>query len=554
MGSADSGTTVKLYTTSGCTGTPAAMGPAATFASPGLEVTVGDNTTITFKATASDAANNTSACSSGLAYTEDSAAPNTMIDSGPPDPTNDPTPTFTFSSNEGSSTFECRVDSNPFATCTSPHTTAMLTQDAHTFEVKATDQAGNTDQSPASDTFTVDTQAPATPSVTDTDPGSPANDNTPEVMGSAEAGSTVKLYTTSDCTGSPAATGPAADFAASGLTVTVADNTTTTFKATATDAANNPSGCSSGLVYTEDSVTPSSSTSFPVDGTSYRSSAYAAGCDDATPDVCGTAADNLGGSGVDQVEVRIQRTSDDYFWNGSGWQVGLVWDTATGDEVWNFWAYPFNPMQGIYQVTSRATDAAGNEEGTTTITFTIDDTAPQTTIDSPPPGTTQDPTPTFFFSSNEGNSTFECRVDGAPFANCSSPHTTAALSVGPHTFDVQAIDAAGNMDPTPASQSFTVESPPEPLLEKILVLKAKPKRVERGDRVKLIVTVNGPCDDDPVDFYKGNRKIATQPVGEDCVASIRKKLVKTATFVAIMPLREDHLGGTSNKVKVRVRD
>ena len=41
-------------------------------------------------------------------------------------------------------------------------------------------------------TFTADGTAPAAPSITDTDPNSPANDNSPEVKGSgAEAGSTV---------------------------------------------------------------------------------------------------------------------------------------------------------------------------------------------------------------------------------------------------------------------------------------------------------------------------------------------------------------------------
>ena len=90
-------------------------GSASAFGSPGLTVSVTDNTTTTYYATATDAAGNTSACSAGVTYVEDSAAP-------------------------------------------------------------------------------------AKPTLTAT-PASPSNDDTPALTGTAEAGSTVKLYTTSNCTG-----------------------------------------------------------------------------------------------------------------------------------------------------------------------------------------------------------------------------------------------------------------------------------------------------------------------------------------------------------------
>jgi 6-phosphogluconolactonase (cycloisomerase 2 family) len=99
---------------------------------------------------------------------------------------------------------------------------------------------------------TPDVTPPPEPTLTDTNPDSPANDNAPEVKGTAEAGSTVRLYTTSDCSGSAIATGSAAGFASLGLTAGVADNSTTTFRATATDASNNTSTCStSSITYVE---------------------------------------------------------------------------------------------------------------------------------------------------------------------------------------------------------------------------------------------------------------------------------------------------------------
>ena len=43
---------------------------------------------------------------------------------------------------------------------------------------------------------------------------------------------------------------------------------------------------------------------------------------------------------------------------------------------------------------------------------------------------------------------------------CTSPLTTAALADGAHSVSVRAIDAAGNIDPTPATRSFTVDTAP----------------------------------------------------------------------------------------------
>src|SRR5206468_1062138 len=86
---------------------------------------------------------------------------------------------------------------------------------------------------------------------------SPANNNAPKIIGSAEAGSTVKLYTNSTCRSAVAVTGTAAAFASAGRTVSVTDNTSTAYYATATDAANNTSACSStSVTYVEDSNAP----------------------------------------------------------------------------------------------------------------------------------------------------------------------------------------------------------------------------------------------------------------------------------------------------------
>jgi uncharacterized delta-60 repeat protein len=105
----------------------------------------------------------------------------------------------------------------------------------------------------------------------------------------------------------------------------------------------------------------------------------------------------------------------------------------------------------------RAIDVAGNPDPSpASRDLTVDTRAPETTITSGPMGTTSDKPATFIFGASEPGSTFECRVDGAAFSPCSSPHATPTLTDGPHSFEVRAIDSAGNTDPTPASQSWTI--------------------------------------------------------------------------------------------------
>jgi len=85
-------------------------------------------------------------------------------------------------------------------------------------------------------------------------------------------------------------------------------------------------------------------------------------------------------------------------------------------------------------------------------------TLPETTIDSGPSGTVPSASASFSFSSNTAGSTFECKLDGAAFASCSSPRQYAGLTEGSHTFSVRATDAEGNVDPTPASRSWVVDT------------------------------------------------------------------------------------------------
>ncbi len=73
-----------------------------------------------------------------------------------------------------------------------------------------------------------------TPTVVSTDPASPADQNTVRVFGNAQTGTVVYLYGAADCGGAVLATGTGGQYSSAGLSVTVADNSTTTFYAQAT--------------------------------------------------------------------------------------------------------------------------------------------------------------------------------------------------------------------------------------------------------------------------------------------------------------------------------
>jgi subtilase family serine protease len=145
------------------------------------------------------------------------------------------------------------------ASSTSGSYNAYATVQANTLTTlyaMAVDPAGNKSGCSAGRGYTHDGIAPAVPVLTATNPVSPGTTTQPGFQGSTDPGSTVKLYTTSTCTGTVAASGTADATGAFSLPVTVAADTTTTVYATATDAVGNVSACSAGLAYTHASVPP----------------------------------------------------------------------------------------------------------------------------------------------------------------------------------------------------------------------------------------------------------------------------------------------------------
>jgi hypothetical protein len=90
--------------------------------------------------------------------------------------------------------------------------------------------------------------------------------------------------------------------------------------------------------------------------------------------------------------------------------------------------------------------------------FAADTTPPDTTITSPPSGSVIGTTVTFEFTSNEPDSTFKCKLvdQDSTRTSCTSPKTYTNLMAGTtYTFKVWAKDAAGNIDDSPATRTFT---------------------------------------------------------------------------------------------------
>jgi hypothetical protein len=90
---------------------------------------------------------------------------------------------------------------------------------------------------------------------------------------------------------------------------------------------------------------------------------------------------------------------------------------------------------------------------------TGDKDPPKTTIDKGPKGKIRSHKVKFRFSANEAGSSFRCKLDRRKFSSCASPKRYRNLKEGKHTFRVFAIDAAGNVDGSPAKRTFTIVKP-----------------------------------------------------------------------------------------------
>ncbi len=368
----------------------------------------------TFRVRATDPSHNTDGSPAGYTWEIDVTPPQTTILSSPASQTNDPTASFAFASSEPGSAFECRLDAAAFAPCLSPKTYTGLPDGAHTFRVRARDAAGNIDATPDTHAWTIDRVVPDTTVLS----GPPDRTTSPSATLSF---SSTELGSSFECRLDDAAFGPCT----SPVTYGSLAEGPHTFRVRATDPAGNVDASPAVRTWTID-ITPPQTTlvAAPVDPTNDRSASFAF-------------------------------TSSE---PGSTFRCSL--DTAPFEVCASPKAYSSVP-EGVHTFRVQALDSVGNIDASpAAVTWRIDTTPPDTAVNSAPPDPTNVTTAAIAFAATEAGSTFECRLDAAAFAACTSPAVLNDLGDGAHTFRVRATDRAGNVDTTPASHTWTVETRP----------------------------------------------------------------------------------------------
>jgi predicted outer membrane repeat protein len=112
---------------------------------------------------------------------------------------------------------------------------------------------------------------------------------------------------------------------------------------------------------------------------------------------------------------------------------------------------------GVHEFQVRGTDVLLNAGDEVARSFVVDTKPPDTTIDKKPKKHTRSAHARFTFSSDEQGVTFQCSVGIAPFEPCQSPVALKHLKHGSHRFRVEATDAAGNVDGSPAHDRWRIK-------------------------------------------------------------------------------------------------
>ncbi|MCZ8292037.1 MAG: DUF4347 domain-containing protein [Hylemonella sp.] len=410
----------------------------------------------TYKVYTVDAAGNLSSASTNSVTVTavDATAPDTSITSTPATSSNSTSATFNWSGTDNVAVtgYDYRLDGGSWtATAGTTVTLSSLTQGSHTFEVRAKDAQANVDATPASYTWTVDTTAPAAPSITTVSDnvgsvtGTVANngvsDDTVLVLtGTAEANSTVSVYNGVTLLGTATANGSGAW---SYTTSTLSDGTTYAFNAKATDVAGNTGSASANYSVTIDTSGPA---------TTVSTLAFSADTGSVGDFVTSTSAQTLSGtlsanlSAGESVQVSLD--------NGSTWQ------NATASVGSNTFSLAGLTLAGSDTLKVRVVDAAGNAGSVRSQAYVLDATAPGTSLSTQPAAVVKTGAASFSWSGSDtvGLAGYEYRVDGGAWTATSATSVSlSALATGSHTFEVRAIDTAGNVDATPETYSWMVD-------------------------------------------------------------------------------------------------
>jgi len=130
--------------------------------------------------------------------------------------------------------------------------------------------------------------------------------------------------------------------------------------------------------------------------------------------------------------------------------------TLTGELFYNADVEPDADNDGFGDETQDGCVGQSGPEGGCPTAAPPDTNPPNTSITGQPKAKTKKKQATFEFTSTEPGSSFECSLNGASFTSCTSPLALKGKK-GKNSFAVRAKDAAGNVDPTPATFDWKVK-------------------------------------------------------------------------------------------------
>lgn len=368
----------------------------------------------------------------------DTAAPVTTIDSAPGQRIETRDAEFEFSASDDEASFECRLDSlddSDWVACESPASYTGLEHGLHRFQVRASDPAGNVEQTPRTVEFGVDVIRPEV--TIDSKPSDPSAIKRPAfAFHSIDPGARFECRID----------GPVGEDRW--------EQCVSPFK----PQADLNDGRHQFRVRAAD-----------VFG-KVENSPVVSWLIDATPPVASIAEGPR--NSVASATARFELAAD---------EEQPVFQCSLDQAAWT--SCSANPeftglAEGPHQLRVRAVGPLSGNGPVISRNWTVDLTAPVLTIESAPSGLTRAATAEVEFRSSEAGA-FRCRLDSADetaFAPCTSPHSLYALEDGAHRLDVRAIDEAGNA--SSGSVEWRVLSTPPPVQ-----IDAKPARYARENGV-----------------------------------------------------------------------
>lgn len=512
VGSAEPGALVRLHTDPSCTSVPAGEGTAGTDGAFVVDTRVAPNATTVFHATATSELGFVSPCSpSQVTFVQDSTPPATpeLFATSPESPSN-----VSDILVQGLADVGATVLLYTNAACSGPPVgsgepdaagvfnvpTRVVDEGDVVFYARARDAAQNlSDCSATAVTYQHDTAAPTAPADLHTSPRSPANDNTPLVLGTAEPGSTVRLFADPGCSApidGEAATDAGGQFR---IPVLVPDDSDSTFFAQSTDRAGNVSPCSqTAASYSERSRAPSmpvlTNTSPPSPGRT------------TTPAVRGAADDGT--------TVRLFTDPACTLLAAEGTAAAL----GTGLSV-------LVAPNGTTELHGTATDRAGNTSAcsSTFVAYRHDDqppAAPRLTATSPR-SPSSNTAPTLSGTAEAGTVVAIYASESCSGAPRASGTVTAGgtfripvtLSAG-SLFTAAAVDAAGNTSPCSASLAYVLDTSPPSTTGAVVIDGSGDQSSAQSNRNVVVAHWSGFSDPSGIASYVYNLSTTTGCTGD----------------------------------------